>query len=205
MLSLRKKSPDAREQPPAWHPDFRNTERLPDTKVIRTSFLVNGASVLLAAVLIAWFGSRAYQLHALKAETANWQRQIDSTKAASDRAIAINKQFQAEATKLTQVDAFTKSRPALSELLIQLGRTLPEYVALDRFDLSATAVTIHGAVRGAPDQASGRASTYLKLLKADKGLSEWFSDVSLVNLTRNSQTGSVAVDITFKLKEAKTP
>jgi hypothetical protein len=203
MLSLRKKSPEVGDQAPAWHPDFRNAERLPDTKIIRTSFLVNGAAMAVAAVLVVWLSSQTYQLRELNRQVAEWQRQIDRDKAPSEKGIALYKQFQAETAKLAQVDAFLKSRPLVSELLLQLGRTLPEYVALDRFELGSVTLTIHATVRGAPDQASGRASTYLQLLKADAKLSELFSDVSLVNLSRSAVSGSVGVDITFKLREAK--
>ena len=44
MLSLLKKKPDAAaaNQTPAWHPNFRNFERLPDTQVVRPTFFVNG-------------------------------------------------------------------------------------------------------------------------------------------------------------------
>jgi hypothetical protein len=206
MLKLGKNpSLNVAELAPAWHPDFRNPERLPDTKVIRTSFVVNGAAVLVATVLIVWFCSEIYQLRELNRQSSEWQKQIDRDKVPSDRAIAQYKQFQAEIAKLSQVDAFVKSRPLVSELLLQLGKTLPEYMAIDRFDLGSTALIIHGSVRGAPDQASGRASTYLQVLKSDKWFSDVFADISLVNLSRNGQTGSVGVDITLKLKEPKKP
>ena len=54
MLSLlkKKKKPDAAAseapQVPAWHPNFRNYQQLPDIKVVRTAFFVNGAAVFVA-------------------------------------------------------------------------------------------------------------------------------------------------------------
>ena len=32
---------------PAWHPNFRNYEKLPDIKVVRTAFFVNGVNCAL--------------------------------------------------------------------------------------------------------------------------------------------------------------
>ena len=50
MLSLLKKKPDAAAAnlTPAWHPNFRNFERLPDTKVVRTTFFINGGAIAVA-------------------------------------------------------------------------------------------------------------------------------------------------------------
>ena len=57
MLSLLKRKPEAAavsEMPP-WHPNLRNFARLPDTKVVRTAFFINGASVFIALGLLLWF------------------------------------------------------------------------------------------------------------------------------------------------------
>ena len=43
-LSLTKKSDAQSAVAPVWHPNFRNFERLPDTKVVRTTFFVNTAA-----------------------------------------------------------------------------------------------------------------------------------------------------------------
>jgi len=207
MLTLLKKpKPDATEPVfPAWHPDFRDIQRLPDTKVIRTSFLVNGAVALVTAVLLTWFCYEAYQLRGLTNQVADWQLQIDRDKGPSERAIALYKNFEAESAKLANVESFVKSRPVVSEILVHLGKTLPDYLAIDRFDLSAANLNLRGTVRGAPDQASGRASAYIQQLKSDAFFSEKFSEVTLLNLNRNAQTGSLIVEISCKLKEVKKP
>ena len=164
MLSkLKKRTPDDSEPSVlAWHPDFRNAQRLPDTKVVRTSFLLNGLAVLVAAVLLMSLTYRFYQWRELNAQVDQWQQYIDRDKGPSAQAVALYKKFQAEAAKVSAVKTFVTSRPLVSELVLHLGTTLPDYVALDRFDLGATHMNLRGTVRGAPDQASGRASTYLE-------------------------------------------
>jgi hypothetical protein len=204
MLTLRKKpSPNAGEALPAWHPDFRNAQRLPDTKVIRTSFLISATSVLVASVLLITFSYQAYQLKELQAQIDGWQHQIDRDKGPSDHAVALYKKFQAESARVNEVTSFLNSRPSVSELLLNLGKTLPDYVAIDRFDLSSAIMNIRGTVRGAPDQASGRASTYLQLLKSDPFFAERFSDVALLSLNRGTQNNGLVLELAFKLKEAK--
>jgi hypothetical protein len=203
MLTLLKKpSPEVSDPAAlAWHPDFRNDRRLPDTKVIRTSFLINGIAILFAAVALIWVSFRAYQLREVSAHVADWQQQIDRDSAPSAQAIALYKKFQAEAAVASQVKTFIKSRPIVSDLLIHLGGTIPAYMAMDRFELNATTLNLRGTVRGSPDQASGRASAYVQTLKTDKYFSQMFSDIRLVNLSPNTQTGSMIVDVSLKLRE----
>ena len=53
MLPFLKKKSEASAAPavPNWHPNFRNFEKLPDIKVVRTAFFVNGAAVSVALAL----------------------------------------------------------------------------------------------------------------------------------------------------------
>lgn len=205
MLTLLKKSSPEVSDPAAlaWHPDFRNDRRLPDTKVIRTSFLINGIAVLIAGVLLIWFCYRGYQFRELQVQINQWQKQINRDKGPSDQAIALYKKFQAESAEVNEIVSFVKSRPVVSDLLLHLGETLPEYVAIDRFDLGATGLNLRGTIRGAPDQASGRASSYLQLLKTDSYLTDKFADITLLNLNRNPQNGGLTLELSFKLKEIK--
>jgi len=174
---------------------------LPDTKVVRTSFLANGVAILVAAVLLLWFTYEAYQLRELNRQIDDVQRQIDRDKKPSEQAIALYKKFQAEAASVNEVDTFLKSRPIVSELLLHLGETVPAYLALDRFDVREIGASLTATVRGAPDQASGRASTYLQQLKNDKFFTSRFSEINLVSLNRDSTTGGLVLEITLKFKK----
>jgi hypothetical protein len=214
MLPFQRKKPEAATATapilPAWHPNFRNFERLPDTKVVRTAFFVNGAAVFVAIVALLWFAYNEYQLRGLARQIDDWQRQIDRDRPASNKAIAQYKTFQAEATRMGEIDAFIKSRPAISEMLLNVGRTLPANIALDGFDLRESTLTLRGTVRGAPDQASGYASAYLQILRADAYFAAKFDEVRWggQGLTRSPQTGRIVLEITLHLKgssEVKKP
>jgi Tfp pilus assembly protein PilN len=204
MLSLLKK-PSKGEEPgePAWHPDFRNTQRLPDTKVVRTSFLLDGVALLVASILLIGVLIQAYELRQQKAEIQQWQEQVDRDKAPSAKAVALYKEFKAESSRIDQVNAFLNSRPILSETLLRLAETLPDYIAINQLRLDPASLHLRANVRGAPDQASGRASNYLALLKADAGFAGVFSEISLMSLNRDPQSGSMVVELNLKLKQEK--
>lgn len=197
---LKKKTEAAAPAVSPWHPNFRNFERLPDTKVVRTAFFINGAAVVVAAVLLLFVAYREYGLRDLRSQVADWQQQIDRDKAGSDQAIAQFKKFQAEAARVAEIDAFLTAKPVVSDLLIRLGGTLPHNIAIDAFELRPTGLRLVASVRGAPDQASGHASNYLEQLRGNAELGKWFGDIALLNIDRNPQTGRLLVEYFLKFK-----
>ena len=199
-----KKKPEAAavsEMPP-WHPNLRNFARLPDTKVVRTAFFINGASIFLALGLLLWFSYQEYKLHNLERQIADWDRQINRDKKDSDQVVALYARFQGEQARITEVDAFLNSRPAVSRLLMRLGETLPKDVALDAFEEQMNGVTLRGTVRGTPDEASGYASTYLDQLRADKVLATYFDDFAFSGsgVSRNGQTRRLQLQLFLRFR-----
>lgn len=207
MLSLLKKKTEAAaaasEMAP-WHPNLRNFDRLPDTKVVRTSFFVNGAAIFITLGLLLWFSYQEYKLHNLNRQIADWQKQIDRDKKDSDQFVALYAKFQAEQARITQVNVFLKSKPAVSELLVHLGETLPKEIALDAYEQQAQGVTLRGTVRGTPDEASGYATNYLEQLRADPVLLGNFEDISFSGpgVSRNPQTSRLSLQLFLKFRTA---
>ncbi len=203
MLSLLKKKSEAgaAAQVPPWHPNFRNYEKLPDIKVVRTAFFVNGAAIFLATALLIYFVFQEWQLHVLNGQIADAQRQIDRDKPGSDQAKALYTKFETEEAKINEVDAFVKSKPVTSDLLLHIGQTLPGNVALDNFDLKETGLSLRLTVRGAPEAAAGYATAYLDQLRNDKELSR-FDDFKATSSSRNAASGRLSVELFLRLKPA---
>lgn len=202
---LKKKSEVAPPTVSGWHPEFRNFERLPDIKVVRTAFFTNGAALVIAFIAIFIFGYREYQLNDLERQIGDWQKQIDRDRAASAVAVGQFKKFQAEAARIAEVEAFVRSRPVFSEVLLRLAETLPANVALDGLDFREIGFNLRGTVRGTPDLASGYASNYVQQLKADAVFLEKFNEITLVGLTPNPVTGKLQLEINLNLKDVKKP
>jgi hypothetical protein len=202
MLSLLKKKSDADAPPalPAWHPNFRNYKKLPDVKVVRTAFFVNGVAIVAAITLLAYAGFREYQLNTLNSQIAEVQAQIDRDKKISDQAVALFKKFQAEEAKVAEVEAFVKSKPLVSVLILRLAQTLPKNIALDNIDVRDAGVTLRLSVTGEAAAASGYASEYLEQLRADKELSQFDQVAFTATPTRNPGTGKMAVEFFLRTK-----
>ena len=155
-------------------------------------------AVTIAAALLIYVGRAEWNLHSLKTQIAEQQAKIDRDKAASDQAIALFKKYQGEEAKLNEVDAFVKSKPAVSKLLLHLGQTLPKNIAYDRFELRANGLVLVATVRGAPTQAAEWASAYIEQLRADKELS-LFDELQQTSSGRNPQ-GRITIELFLHLK-----
>lgn len=197
MLSLRKKT-EAPPSAPAWHPNFRNYERLPDTKVVRTAFFINGLAVLAALAALLVFAFQEFKRHTLEGQIEDWEERIQADRAASAAAVADFTKFQAEEKKVREVATFVKRSIAPSDLLLRIAATLPEEIVLDHFDLRATGLTLRGSVRGNPGEASGLASAYVAALQADEVIGPRFESVVLTSLSRSAATGQLSLEIHLK-------
>jgi hypothetical protein len=187
---------------PVWHPNFRNYQKLPDIKVVRTAFFINGIAIVVAVSLAIYFSLREWQLRVVSGQLTQVQAQIDQNKKASDQAIALYKKFQAEESRVNEVDAFVKSKPSVSALILRLGDTLPPNIAIDNIDLRPAAMVLRLSVKGAPDTAPSYATAYFEQLRADKELSQFEDVVFTTTPTLNPTTGRMAVELMLRLKSA---
>src|SRR5271154_6032159 len=133
-LTRTKKSNAAAIVVPAWHPNIRIVENLPDTKVVRTAFFVNGAAMLVAIALALYLGIQEWKLHEVNKQIADWQRQIDRDKKQSEDAVKLYQDFKLEEAKTAEVVDFMDSKPVLSEIILRLGAITPKKIAMDMLD-----------------------------------------------------------------------
>ncbi|HUJ42860.1 MAG TPA: hypothetical protein VLW52_04545 [Opitutaceae bacterium] len=212
MLSLLQKG-DQSQMPamPAWHPNFRNLERLPDTKVVRTQFFVNFAAIAVAAFFLLYFAIQEYRIKALSRQVADWQAQIDTNKKSSDQTLVLAKRFADEERKIGELNDFLKCRLVLTQFLLQIGNTLPPELAIDAVDVRAKAVdprdmgvSLHGTVAGAREEAAGRANSYVDQLKQDRYFAEVFDDVSQKRLEPDQTSGRLNFELFLRFKGAVT-
>lgn len=202
MLSSLKKTRDLAGMP-AWHPNFRNLERLPDTKAVRTSFSVNGLAVFFVIVLVLYAGYKEYKLNALRSDAAIELSAIQGAKASSDQAVALFKKFQEEEKKVIALQQFlSTSRIVVSDFILQLGGSIPSAIKLYSIECKPAAITLRGVIEGAPDEASGRAVAYVDQLRIHGEFSKLFDSVSLTNIVRDPGTGLIQFVIDLKMKEA---
>lgn len=207
MPTLLKRKPEKARAPlvPAWHPNFRNFQRLPDTKPVRTTFFVNGIAVVVALALLLYVSYQEYALMSVKSQIAAVEAQIERDEKLSRQAVTLFKQFQVEEKKIQDLETFLRAPTRVSDLMLEIGRTLPNRVALRSVAYRDNGVVVRGMVRGAGDRASGEVSAYVDLLRRDRIFSALFSSISQTSLARDPQSGRMTFELSFKFKETPPP
>lgn len=205
MFSLSKKSDDQSGVEPLWHSNFRNAERLPDTKVVRTTFFVNTAAIAVTLALFLWTGYREFHIRSLDDQIAEAQGQIDSNLKQNKEALRLSQVFSAEEKKLLEAENFLNTPISSSEFISLLGQTLPkeisvEYVEIRPVDPRNAVFLLRGFVAGTRDQASGSASSYVDILRAQPHLKAIFDPITLERLAPEGATGFLAFEISLRVK-----
>lgn len=205
MLSLLKKSGAEKsaggEFP--WRPDFRDIAQLPDTKTVRTTFFVNVLAVAVVVALTLFVAQREWAIASLEHSLADVEARIASAAPDSEKAVANYKRFQAEEAKFNEAFAFVRDPFRLQNFIIRLGSVLPSGVSINRVDYRGPGQTVlvTGSVKGIDAAASDVASNYVKQLQADPEFSRYFSSVTLTNLGRNADAGSLNLELVFVFKK----
>ncbi len=205
MLSLTKKS-DGPVAAPLWHTNFRNFERLPDTKVVRTTFFVNVGAGALALALLMWVGYREYTIYNLGSQIDEAQGQINANAKQNTEALRLTTIFVDEDKKLAEAEAFLKVPVAVSEFVELIGQTLPKEISIELADVRIPPdpknqiYVMRGVVAGTRDQAAGSASSYVDRLRAHPRLGTVFDPITLDKLTPDGVTGFMSFEISLKVK-----
>lgn len=191
---------------PAWHPNFRNFERLPDTKVVRTNFFINVAALVLAVGLLGTVGWREYQVSVAKAQTQVAQEGIEQRRKQSNEGLRLTKLFSEQDKKFAEAAAFAATPIQPAELLALLGASLPADIQMESVDFRPGEVgvpcVLRGIAAGTKDEASGAASAYVETLRTQPRLAEVFAVVELRSISPDPQTGRLGFEIAMRTKAA---
>ena len=205
MLSLTKNSDAQSGAEPLWHSNFRNFERLPDTKVVRTTFFINTAAIAVTLAVMFWLGYREYRIRDLREQIAGAQQQIDSNSRQNQETIRLSRLFATEQAKLAEAQAYLVASISPLEIIAALGQTLPKEISIESIDARLTdatgaTFTLRGLVAGTPEQAAGAASAYVDILRAHPRLGTVFAAINQTSQNRDARSGLMVFEIVFKAK-----
>jgi hypothetical protein len=190
---------------PAWHPNFRVVERLPDTKPVRTVFFINGAAVLITLSLMILTVVREIKIYNLQEEAIVAQRVIAENKPASTQAIALFRKFQDQEKGVVALQQFLSvGKLVVSDFILHMGSTLPPGIHLNSIDYKPTSIVLRGEISGAADEASGMAYNYIDMLRKDKELSKTFDAIVLNSILKDASTSRIRFEAGLRFKVVGT-
>jgi len=116
---------------PAWHPDFRIGENLPDIKAVRTGFLINLAFIGLAFALLVWLAYREAAIHSHQTNIETLRDEERSMEAESKKVTALNTQFMKRKQIHDDLVKFYDAPFDVSALFADIARIRPGEIAFE--------------------------------------------------------------------------
>ena len=202
LPSSKKKSDQAAPSAQPWHPNFRNYDRLPDIKVVRTAFFVNMVAISVTLIVAAIVCYREYQLSSIERQIGDLDAQIAHDSASSEQAVKLYKDFQGLEQRAQELDFFIKSKPNFSSFLLQVSHTIPSNVTLSSIEFNDKNLILKGQIRGSSDVSMGVGINYQNQLKRDPVLTKYFDDIIIRNMVRNPVTNRLNFEMVLKFKAA---
>ncbi|MFT3830075.1 MAG: hypothetical protein QM691_10270 [Opitutaceae bacterium] len=191
--------------PTFWHPNFRNEEGLPDTKVIRTSFAVNAVAIAAALAAGAFLYNRESALSEMRGQIEAENAKIEAAKPRVAKALELQKQFSEAEKKIREIETFVTPKLSASDFLITIAETLPRLTTLDSIEMSADSIRLRGAVVGSSERSAPLANAYAEQLGSDPAIKQLISGIKLNNQVRDQANDRFTFEIEMKLKSGVKP
>lgn len=122
--------------PKIWRPDFRDTQVLPDTKVIRTGFLLNFVAIVLTLAALSMYLIKEYKLQGFISEVQKLTTQVDSGQSQNRSILDVNKKFRQSADVVEEAIAFDFQEVRFPTLVAELSRILEEGMLLRSIEIN---------------------------------------------------------------------
>lgn len=114
-----------------WRADFRLVDRLPDTKVVRTKFIVNFCFITILICLLILAAYRETNKIGLRQSITSLQLEVESRASSNRHVTELSRDFRALANKMDDIRTL-KQRPVRPTwLLVELARIRTPDVVYD--------------------------------------------------------------------------
>jgi Tfp pilus assembly protein PilN len=199
MLQLRNKK---KLEQALWRPDFRDRQALPDTKAVRTTFLLNFVSIAIALVLGSYYAHREFSIANLGASVGFLRNQVDAGRPGNRSLLESNRQFKEVEQRARDIIAFEEQPMDNAGFIRELAVMLPDSVVLERLrmfprrsergnqSVSGYMIQIDGTIVGGDEKSPSEVIADLQeRLKQTESLSGSEPDIDLTRFNRNNELG----------------
>jgi len=199
-----------------WHVDFRIIDTLPDTKLIRTDFMLTFVAICLAVGLLFLLAYKEYKSITLSREIAELKNNINQDTAGNRQHLSLDGQFKTLSKKVTELDTFRYNPYPAPDFLLALSEIRSDEIVLSsvvfrevnrregRTITQLSNVSLSGTIAGSSELATQIVSDFVDKLKSLELLSEYINRIQLDSLNRLDESGSFEFSISIELNPVKS-
>ena len=201
-----------------WRPDFREAEKLPDTKVIRTGFLLNFIAIAVALLVVSLYAVREYSLQVTMQSVKELERRVTESTPENRLILDANKRFRQSAELVEEAVAFDRQPVAFDTFIEEVSRSLPKGIQLTQIELRSSSdilgkgqigpfqIALTGLVLedapATPAQMLSQLQTAIQTLPALEGKS---IELETSRFGRNNQLGTFDFTLIVKIAVENPP
>lgn len=127
-MSARRKK---KKEFPAWHPDYRIAEDLPDIKAVRTDFLINAGALALALALVVALAYREISIFGLENEIQSLEDEEKRLEGDNMRVVSLNTRFMKRKRIHDDLEAFYDAPFDVPRFFADVARIRPGEIAFE--------------------------------------------------------------------------
>jgi hypothetical protein len=201
-----------------WRPDFRDVQSLPDTKVIRTGFLLNFIAISLALGSVTLSGMREYSVQTLSRSVNEIERQVKEGSPQNRSILDINKRFLQSAEIVAEAVAFDSQPLQLHPFLSEVSGSLQEGMILSVIDMQIDTRPIDGEefppfvvelqgkiLETAPAKPAQVLSDFQEAILDLPSLTGKSIEMEIARFSRNNKIGDFDFTLLVKIAVEKAP
>ncbi|MFZ1057470.1 MAG: hypothetical protein WAN79_17485 [Opitutaceae bacterium] len=186
---------------PHWHVDCRLVGELPEDSVVGVRFITYAISCAIALGAILFTGWYAYADLTLRHQIEDAEQRLEDDRWEVIEIRRLQRFYEIESKKIESAYSEMKNPILISGFVAELGRTLPDRMAVDSIEFNEGRFIIHGRMREASERASLMLGSYLDKLRADPEVGPRFSSINVTGLDRSVEDDQVMTyAITLHLK-----
>ncbi len=188
----------------AWRADFRSTSKLPDTKVVRTSFYYNIAASLLLAASSYYMIQTELSLSDKKAEIASTTAEIEKNSASNAEAVKNNTAYKTVKSTVDDLDSFLAPQSMSSiDFIREITASLPSQVLVETIEQKQNSAKITAHAKGQAEEATRVAHTLEQQLNKNTIITKFYSKIAIGNVVHDSLNSRMNFEITMSSTPAK--
>ena len=197
---------------PAWRPNFRDVQALPDIKVIRTDFLLNFIFLTLLVGAGALYAMKELQIRERQELQAELNAAIEQLQSGDREFIRLDKEFQGKIKSLEELAKFADDPLAEGRLFVDLAKVQPAEVVLSSLSIAPRlegktfvyTVSLNGTVTESARPAATIINEYREQLATIPQVEGRLVDQpQLSSFSRDDKLGVFSFGVTMNIKGIK--
>jgi hypothetical protein len=183
-----------------WHVDCSVPLGADDPKLSSRRFIEAAMAVSLATLAIVVTLWQGYAARALKADTHYWEKQMADSRKLFEELNTATATLKTRSAVLDRAYELMSASYQHSNLFIELGRTIPPRMRVDRIETNDARITISGSLLEPAEEASGTLGQHMDDIRRNPELGPLFSQIAITSLQRRTNGDTVIFELTLRLK-----